>query len=102
MIIHPLFGIILLFHLPKPNLNFSIADQFDNAQRVEEKGFGIRLKPYDFTEEELLSAVDRLLNDAQLNERLKAAAKRIETSNSKDKAIERMEELIEQRNSAKV
>ncbi len=84
MIIHPLFG-----------------DQWDNAQRVEEKGFGVRLKPYDFTEQELLDAVDRLLNDRQLNARLKAAARRIETSKSKDRALERIERMVEKLNEKK-
>ena len=72
------------------------ADQFDNGQRVAEKGLGLRLEPYSFTEEELLEAMDRLLNDAELNQKLQAAAKRIEQSNSKDKACQRIERVVEQ------
>lgn len=103
MIVHPFGGMfvqtvqcLFLFDW----LCLILGDQYDNAQRIDEKGFGIQLKPYNFTEEELLSAVDRLLNDTQLNERLKKAAKRIEESNAKDKAIERMEKLVEQHKSS--
>ena len=38
-------------------------DQVDNAQRVDETGFGERLPAYAFREEELLQAIDRLLAD---------------------------------------
>jgi UDP:flavonoid glycosyltransferase YjiC (YdhE family) len=45
-------------------------DQYDNAQRMHELGFGIRLATYEFTPEELRGAVDRLLADTELRERL--------------------------------
>ena len=31
-------------------------DQYDNAQRVQEKGFGIRIEPYDFKDQDLVVA----------------------------------------------
>ena len=37
------------------------ADQFDNAQRLQETGFGVRLDPYDFKDEELIDAIDQQL-----------------------------------------
>ena len=40
----------------------SFVDQFDNAQRVQEKGFGIRMDAYECTDEELLEAIEKLLN----------------------------------------
>ena len=45
-------------------------DQYDNAQRMHETGFGIRLDTYGHEPEELPAAVDRLLADAALRERL--------------------------------
>ena len=70
--------------------------RWDNAQRLQEKGLGIRLETYDFEEQQMLDAVEKLMNDKALNERLKAAARRIETSQSKVKACQRMEQIVEQ------
>ena len=39
-------------------------DQVDNAQRVDETGFGRRLATYGFRDEELTDAIDELLADA--------------------------------------
>ncbi len=72
-----------------------MGDQYDNAQRIQDKGFGRRLETYKFKEEELLDAVEKLINDEALKEKLQAAAKRIATSNSKVKACERIEALAE-------
>lgn len=72
-----------------------MGDQYDNAQRIEEKGYGIRLNTYRFTEQQLLDAVEKLMNDEEMKERLQTAAKRIATSNSKVKACERIEALVE-------
>jgi UDP:flavonoid glycosyltransferase YjiC (YdhE family) len=47
-------------------------DQYDNAQRVHELGYGVRLPTYAFADDDLLGAVDRLLADAALRERLAA------------------------------
>ena len=38
-------------------------DQHDNAQRVHETGFGIRLPTYDFEDGELAATLDRVLAD---------------------------------------
>jgi MGT family glycosyltransferase len=45
-------------------------DQYDNAQRVHETGFGHRLASYTFEDEELLGAVERLLADDALARRM--------------------------------
>ncbi|XP_054161847.1 UDP-glucuronosyltransferase 3A1-like [Oppia nitens] len=65
-------------------------DQFDNAQRVEDKGYGIRLNPYECSEQQLLQSIDSLLNDNQLAEKLKKASKRIQT----ERQIERIPEML--------
>ena len=45
-------------------------DQYENAQRIDELGLGVRLKTYEFTDDELTAAVDRLLDDTELRNRL--------------------------------
>ena len=85
------------FSFGKPMIVMPLfADQFDNGQRVAEKGLGLRMEPYSFTEAQLLAGMDRLLHDAELNRKLQAAATRIAQSNSKDKACVRMERLVEE------
>jgi MGT family glycosyltransferase len=52
-------------------------DQYDNAQRVHETGFGIRLDTYGHAPEELTGAVDRLVADQPLRKRMAAASARL-------------------------
>jgi UDP:flavonoid glycosyltransferase YjiC (YdhE family) len=47
-------------------------DQYDNAQRVDELGLGVRLPTYTFEERELHGAIERLLGDEALRARLSA------------------------------
>ena len=57
-------------HFGKPMIVLPLFwDQYDNAQRVDELGYGVRLATYDFTDDELLGAVDRLLADTQMRAR---------------------------------
>ncbi len=77
MIVMPLFG-----------------DQYDNAQRVEEKGFGIQLNPYDFKENELLVSIEKLLNDQKLAQKLTKISKRIQSSKSISKVAQLIENLV--------
>ncbi|XP_054163835.1 NDP-glycosyltransferase YjiC-like [Oppia nitens] len=71
-----------------------MGDQYDNAQRIHEKGFGIRLEPYMCSELDLLDSIEKLLNDKQLDERLSIASKRMLNSDSISKACERIESLV--------
>jgi UDP:flavonoid glycosyltransferase YjiC (YdhE family) len=52
-------------------------DQHDNAQRVQETGYGIRLPTYSFQAGRLRAAVDQLLDDAALRDRCQAAGRRL-------------------------
>ena len=57
-------------HFGKPMIVLPLFwDQYDNAQRVHERGFGRRLATYDFADEELLGAVEELLGDSALRQR---------------------------------
>jgi MGT family glycosyltransferase len=57
-------------HFGKPMIVLPLFwDQYDNAQRVNETGFGRRLSTYDFKDEELLDTVEELLADTALRDR---------------------------------
>ncbi|XP_074601774.1 demethyllactenocin mycarosyltransferase-like [Brevipalpus obovatus] len=57
-------------------------DQHDNGRRVEEKCIGRCLYPYKVSEEELLNAVDTLLNDKSLQERVKKIGEKMRNTKS--------------------
>ena len=58
-------------HFGKPMILLPLFwDQYDNAQRMDELGFGVRLATYAFTEEEMHGAIDRLLGDVELRDRM--------------------------------
>ena len=52
-------------------------DQYDNAQRIDETGFGIRLPTYAFEEAQMRTAIERLLGDDRLHARLAAVSSRL-------------------------
>ncbi|MEU4829248.1 glycosyltransferase [Streptosporangium sp. NPDC023615] len=65
-------------HFGKPMILLPLFwDQYDNAQRVHELGYGVRLATYAFADEELTGALERLLGDTALRERLAAAGAEI-------------------------
>jgi len=68
-------------HFGKPMIVLPLFwDQYDNAQRVDETGFGVRLGTYSFAESELTEAIERLLSDVALKARLAAASARVQQS----------------------
>src|SRR5205814_1357930 len=59
------------FHFGRPIIALPLFwDQYDNAQRVDETGFGVRLPTYDFADADLTDAIDRLLVDDDLQRRM--------------------------------
>jgi MGT family glycosyltransferase len=82
------------FHHGKPMVVLPLFwDQYDNAQRVDETGYGIRLATYAFEDEELTGAVDRLLADTGLLERMKANAAQIQSRDGRTKAADVLEQV---------
>ena len=58
-------------HFGKPMIVLPLFwDQYDNAQRIHELGFGIRLDTYSFSDKEMLGALDTLLGDHDLRQKL--------------------------------
>ncbi|MBI2777823.1 MAG: glycosyl transferase [Chloroflexi bacterium] len=82
------------FHHGKPMVVLPLFwDQVDNAQRVEELGLGRRLPAYAFEDRDLTGAVDRLLADAELGDRLAAMAARIQATQGTVRAADRIEQV---------
>jgi MGT family glycosyltransferase len=82
------------FHFGKPMIVLPLFwDQYDNAQRVDELGCGVRLETYAFEDRELRDAVDRLLEDSALRERMAKEGERIRARDGKTKAADLIERL---------
>ncbi|TXK42999.1 glycosyltransferase [Nonomuraea sp. C10] len=81
-------------HFGKPMILLPLFwDQYDNAQRVHELGYGVRLSTYTFTDEELTGALDRLLGDEEMRAKLAAAGEEIRRRDGLRKAADLIEEL---------
>jgi UDP:flavonoid glycosyltransferase YjiC (YdhE family) len=68
-------------------------DQVDNARRVDETGFGVRLATYDFEDAELTGAVDRLLADTSLRARMASLAARLQANPGTVRAADLIERV---------
>jgi len=82
------------FHHGKPMIVLPLFwDQVDNAQRVDETGFGKRLPTYGFDDAELTGAIDRLLGDPALAARLAAMSARIKSTSGTVRAADLIEQV---------
>jgi UDP:flavonoid glycosyltransferase YjiC (YdhE family) len=82
------------FHHGKPMIVLPLFwDQVDNAQRVDETGFGRRLSTYGFRDEELTDAIDELLADEGLATRLDAMSARIKSTSGTVRAADLIERV---------
>ena len=81
-------------HFGKPMVLLPLFwDQYDNAQRMDELGFGRRLRTYEFTDAELMNAVDSLLDDATLTTRLASVGESIRARRGKERAADVIERV---------
>lgn len=79
------------FHFGKPAIVLPLFwDQYDNAQRLEETGYGRRLDTYAVGADELGGAIEDILADAPLRRRLAGAGEDIRA----DDGVRRAAELI--------
>jgi UDP:flavonoid glycosyltransferase YjiC (YdhE family) len=61
---------------------------------VDELGIGVRLAPYEVTGPELQQAIERLLADTALQERLERIAARLQASPGTVRAADLIERLV--------
>ena len=82
------------FHSGKPMVVLPLFwDQVDNAQRVAETGFGRRLPAYAFRDEELTGAIDALLADTALRDRMAGIAARMQAAAGTTRAADLIERV---------
>jgi MGT family glycosyltransferase len=81
-------------HFGKPMIVLPLFwDQYDNAQRIDELGLGVRLAPYDVDGPELSGAIERLLADTALRRRLAEIAARLQATPGTVRAADLIEQL---------
>jgi MGT family glycosyltransferase len=79
------------FHFGKPMIVLPLFwDQYDNAQRVDETGFGVRVPTYAFEHADLRGAIDRLLG-GDLARRMAEIGAEIRAKDGVAKAAEAIE-----------
>ena len=82
-------------HFGKPMIVLPLFwDQHDNAQRMAECGFGVRLPTYEFEEQELHEAIDRLLGDGALRSRLADLSRRLQLEPGTIRAADSIERVV--------
>ncbi|MBI3648128.1 MAG: glycosyl transferase [Actinobacteria bacterium] len=82
------------FHFGKPMVVLPVFwDQYDNAQRVHELGFGVRLPTYSFEQSELTGAIELLLADESLRARLSAVSAELQAAPGNVRATDLVERL---------
>ena len=82
------------FHFGKPMIVLPLFwDQYDNAQRVDELGYGVRLPTYAFADDDLRGAIDRLLADLELRGRMARIGAEIRARDGVAKAADAIESV---------
>ncbi|MFM7552906.1 MAG: nucleotide disphospho-sugar-binding domain-containing protein [Actinomycetota bacterium] len=68
-------------------------DQYDNAQRMDDLGLGVRLPTYAWEPADLTGAIDRMLADADAAARLRAISARVQADPGRVRAAELIERV---------
>jgi MGT family glycosyltransferase len=83
------------FHFGLPMIALPLFwDQYDNAQRLRETGFGARLPTYDWEDQDLVGAVDMLLGDEPLRAAMRTNAEAIRSRPGSVEAADLIEKVI--------
>ena len=82
------------FHFGKPMIALPLFwDQYDNAQRIAETGFGLRLDTYHFGDDQLHAAIERLVADTALRQRAAEVGTEIRSRSGTRRAADLLERL---------
>jgi MGT family glycosyltransferase len=71
-------------------------DGHDNAQRLEDTGYGRKLARYTWTDEELTTMIESLLHDNALAEKLRAVSAHMQQADGRQKAAKIILEVADQ------
>jgi MGT family glycosyltransferase len=89
------------FHFGKPMVVLPVFwDQYDNAQRVAEMGFGRRLPTYEFDDHDLTDAIDDLLADTSLRRHMSEQGASIQARDGTRRAADLIEAVAMERHRA--
>ena len=84
------------FHFGLPMIGLPLFwDQYDNAQRLEETGYGRRLPTYDWTEEQLVGAAIELLADEDLAARMRSNGEVIQADPGRVRGADLLDRLAQ-------
>ena len=79
----------------KPSLILPFCwDGLDNATRVQETGYGLRLPRYTWTDAELVAAIERLLTDTAMRSRLRNLSAHMQAADGRTKAARLIDRLL--------
>lgn len=81
-------------HFGKPMVLLPLFwDQYDNAQRIDEVGLGKRLDTYAHEPAALVHAIDQLISDRSLHDRLGLISRRLRAASGTQRAADMIESL---------
>ncbi|NP_001310064.1 uncharacterized UDP-glucosyltransferase YjiC-like [Tetranychus urticae] len=69
-------------------------DQRDNAQRMVDKQLGIRINTFNFTDDQLLDGIEKLINDEKLHERLTQISHDMRNTKTHDEISKLIEKTV--------
>ncbi len=72
-------------------------DGLDNATRIHETGYGIRLPRYTWKDADLIAAIERLLGDGAMRERLAHLSARMRAADGRRQAAAHLDSLLKKR-----
>jgi MGT family glycosyltransferase len=81
-------------HFGKPMVLLPLFwDQYDNAQRMDELGLGVRLPTFEFEDAQLGEAIERLVADDAVAERMEAISARLQGDPGTERAADCIESV---------
>ncbi|MEE9292290.1 MAG: glycosyltransferase [Acidobacteriota bacterium] len=72
-------------------------DGLDNATRIHETGYGVRLPRYTWKDEDLIAAIERLPGDGAMRERLTRLSGRMRSADGRRQAAAHLDRLLDGR-----
>ena len=71
-------------------------DQINNGTRLEETGYGYQINnALDYTDEELVDTLNKLMADEELKARMKKASERIQQEDRISKVVDKIIDYVE-------